>query len=905
MSGPIRLWCIFAVPCALAAALGAGGCKSSSSAPDAGPSGQPDGGVRQHPAPGPGQAAAWQITDPADLIGGPSTAGRVGDYLVANGRVRFVIEGAHPSDGYDQYGCSVIAADRQRPAGSAGESRFGEMVLMVNFRGTGCGELDLVSDGSDDGTAALRAVGHDEVLPYAASLFSPGTEPPALHATIFRDYSLAPDSDVLRLTMTIRNDGDSPLALNSLYAALAMNRGLRSWVPGSGFDFADLSSVNASAEFYAAVGEKVSYSLLNLDSPFSPIYQFAKVLFGQYAKAVVNPGQAHALSFLIGVGTGDVGSLQAAHASARGAASSTVTLAGSAVGPSGEPVAAARIHVTSASSGQVASLARTAADGTWSVALPTGSYFARAVASDRAGSAVQPVQLGASGASGLALQLGGAGRIEVSTTDESAALPAKIVAEPVGAGRPKLPASLGEPAELAPVVAFAADGRASLPAFPGQWRVTVSRGFEYDLHQSDVLVGASAAPQIFAQLHRVVDTTGWMSGDFHVHAQGSIDGDDLYAEKVRAFAAEGVEIPVSTEHELIGDFSETVAALGLGSFMHSMAGTELTTTVVGHFNVFPLTPEPAALNRGAFVWYGRPVPEVIAEARTRRTAAGSPLVQMNHPRTSGMAYLDAVQFDPFSLTAGANAQHFMTGWDAMEVWNGAPLQKFEGCPVPDPACVQGISATPTAADWFGFLDRGLALTGTGNSDSHTASLHEVGYPRNYLHVGSDDPATLTDAAVLAAVRAQQVTISGGPFLVASAADAHGNPVLPGGTATADASSGAPVVHLHLELQAPTWMGPLSRVDIWRGDAAARAMGAVIALSLDLTQGRYKDSGTAVRRLSATVDVPTPRDTWLVVTARGADPRALWPVVQAYVPPFAITNPIWVDADGDGNVSPLR
>jgi len=504
------------------------------------------------------------------------------------------------------------------------------------------------------------------------------------------------------------------------------------------------------------------------------------------------------------------------------------------------------------------------------------------------------------------LSLAAAARIDVTAAGDLGALPVKVVAEPVASGRPNLPAPLGEKYSFEPLVAFTATGHVTLPVFPGQWKVTVSRGFEYDVAVSTVV--APAGPDNFAtvnaKLARVVDTTGWVSGDFHVHAQNSIDGDDLLAEKVRAFAAEGVEVPVATEHEYISDFSPTVAALGLGAFMHAIGGTELTTTAFGHFNVFPLLANPAAVNAGAFAWYGRTIPEVIAEARTRRTAAGAPIVQMNHPRTLLMAYLDAVHFEPASFTVQANAEHFMTGWDAMEVWNGAPLDHFEGCPTEDAACLLVVPTHPVAADWFGFLNKGLRVTGTGNSDSHTASLQPVGYPRTYLKVGSDDPAALDDAAVVSALKAQAAVISGGPFLLVSATALNGLPVGPGGTAAADWSSGAPIVKLKIDLQAPTWMGPLSRVDIWRGDASLD-FGAKLVTSIDLTKAPFKDTGAKVVRLSTTVPVSTPRDTWLVVTARGANPKALWPVVGVDVPPYAITNPIWVDADGDGKVTPLR
>src|SRR5205085_8558676 len=124
--------------------------------------------------------------------------------------------------------------------------------------------------------------------------------------------------------------------------------------------------------------------------------------------------------------------------------------------------------------------------------------------------------------------------------------------------------------------------------------------------------------------------------------------------------------------------------------------------------------------------------------------------------------------------------NFMTGWDAMEVWNGAPIAAFEGCP--QSPCSY---AHPTAYDWFAFLDRGHRIAGTGNSDSHNASTREVGYPRNYLQIGEDDPAAATDSQIVDAVRGMKVSISGGPFLTISTPDAG-----IGGQAQADAG----VVH---------------------------------------------------------------------------------------------------------------
>jgi hypothetical protein len=77
-------------------------------------------------------------------------------------------------------------------------------------------------------------------------------------------------------------------------------------------------------------------------------------------------------------------------------------------------------------------------------------------------------------------------------------------------------------------------------------------------------------------------------------------------------------------------------------------------------------------------------------------------------------------------------------------------------------------------------------------------------------------------------------------------------------------------------------------------------------SIDLTAKPVVDG----IRLNTTVDIPVTVDTWILATAVGptdaqGGSSALWPVVQAPVPPFAITNPIWVDYDNDGLIKPLR
>src|SRR5262249_32081864 len=68
-----------------------------------------------------------------------------------------------------------------------------------------------------------------------------------------------------------------------------------------------------------------------------------------------------------------------------------------------------------------------------------------------------------------------------------------------------------------------ADGNGTMAVRPGDYTVYFSRGFEYDLVKVTVHVEEGNVASASAQLSRVVDTTGWMSYDGHVHHVDSID----------------------------------------------------------------------------------------------------------------------------------------------------------------------------------------------------------------------------------------------------------------------------------------------------------------------------------------------------------------------------------------------
>src|SRR5262249_15018519 len=139
------------------------------------------------------------------------------------------------------------------------------------------------------------------------------------------------------------------------------------------------------------------------------------------------------------------------------------------------------------------------------------------------------------------------------------------------------------------------------------------------------------------RLRRSVDTTGFLSGDFHIHSAKSLDSTAPLQDRVAGFAAEGVEVMVSTDHDYQVDYTPIIAGLGLGSRITSIVGNEVTGSVpnppvfpdsTGHINAWPMTVQPNARRDGAiedeFV-----APNWIFK---RLRDQGAQVIQYNHVR---------------------------------------------------------------------------------------------------------------------------------------------------------------------------------------------------------------------------------------------------------------------------------
>ncbi|MCE9573083.1 MAG: CehA/McbA family metallohydrolase [Deltaproteobacteria bacterium] len=409
------------------------------------------------------------------------------------------------------------------------------------------------------------------------------------------------------------------------------------------------------------------------------------------------------------------------------------------------------------------------------------------------------------------------------------------------------------------------DAELELPV--GEYDVWVSHGPEWDIATRRVTIATGAPATLTATLRHVVDTSGWISGDFHVHAEESSDSRVPMRDRVHQFVADGVDLIVATDHNVIADYAPIIDELRQGARLASLQGDEITTRDWGHFGAFPLPADEAEAGHGAIPVKGHTPADLFADVRR---LAPDAIIDIHHPRLDDgqIGYFHLGKLDPLTLRAARPG--FSLDFDAIEVLNGYQDADRK-------------SLALVLEDWFAFLRHGRRVTATGNSDTHHLTYNLGGYPRNYVQVADDRPDHLDPAALVAAVKAGRAYFTTGPIVdVSVGAAGLGDTVV--------ATRGA--VAVHVRVRAPAWIA-VDRITILRD-------GAVV----ERRTSTRRDPADPVR-FDETITVPVKRDGFLVVRVDGD--RSMAPVIgdAARFPvfPLAITNPIWVDADGDGAITP--
>lgn len=173
------------------------------------------------------RAEARVIETAADLVGGPGAAARIGDIVVENEHVRFVIAAVDDQAGPDAWGGTLIDLDARRLPMGEGFDAWGTLVPLHNFGRTMRPEsVEIVDDGRATGRVIVRVKGTDALLPtldlaaeFAAAFDGGGLIPAeirpeqAVALEIQTDYILRPGDRGVMVETRYINRGSSPVDL--------------------------------------------------------------------------------------------------------------------------------------------------------------------------------------------------------------------------------------------------------------------------------------------------------------------------------------------------------------------------------------------------------------------------------------------------------------------------------------------------------------------------------------------------------------------------------------------------------------------------------------------------------------------------------------------------------------------
>ena len=438
----------------------------------------------------------------------------------------------------------------------------------------------------------------------------------------------------------------------------------------------------------------------------------------------------------------------------------------------------------------------------------------------------------------------------------------------------------------------------SVEVAPGRYQLTATRGPAYSIAQIELEVAdADSELQVPSfELRQVLALQGVVGADLHVHAQASDDSQTSNEARLASFVAEGVDVMVSTDHDHVASFQSAIQSLQLSGRIHVRTGVEVTSSApspeapwtLGHHNAWPVAYRPELHRKGAPVSQEPSLAELYARLRSDH---GAQVLQLNHALDSDggtaqgrfLSHLGSAgkPYDPSRpiaeypnrlLLERASDRHTRAiDFDAMEIMNG---RKF-----PQYLALREV--------WYSLLRQGFRRTATGNSDTHDLG-DESGYPRNYVYVDGLAPADPGfDAAFDRAIREGRSFVTTGPLIAAFRV----NEGRMGDIVAAPDGE----VSVELAVAAAPWV-PVDEVRLLVNGEVARVFRELAEpeeiLRLRRTERlQFTDDAFVTLEAGAPLDIES--NPWL--WERGGS----YAVVAGRFVSQAVSNPIYVDVDGNG------
>lgn len=507
------------------------------------------------------------------------------------------------------------------------------------------------------------------------------------------------------------------------------------------------------------------------------------------------------------------------------------------------------------------------------LALPPGLYFIRANFFPAVVETLLHVEPGKEYA--CLLRDPPKGKVRVSIRDKAGAfVPGKITffgLDPISTPyfKPENPLETNNSFEYFKNSRFPQKGGLEVDLPTGTYLISASRGPEYTLDQRVVDVHKNSRRELIFHIDKVVETKGLISVDAHLHTMNS-DGSVKIPGRIKSIVAEGVEVAISTDHNYLSDYAPFLKKLGLEKYLSVFIGQEVSPIDVNRgympeFNRFPLMTRKGEPGSGAIdIRFFENNTLIFAESRGRDPGA---LIQVNHPRRVD-GYFTYYRLDPGS--AASALEGFDTSFDLLEVMNGPSFYPMN---------------RRVVRDWLHLLNRGYYFPVTGYSDSHGIDGREPGYSRTYVYYDGKKGPGLDIQALKSALKKGKSFVSNGPVVEFTIDNRH----IPGDLLTKKSGR----VDVRVRVQAAPWISVNEVKVIVNGERK-------IILPVNVPREQ-------IVKFQKKIALTLTCDSYIVIEVFGGE--TLFPVVQRRSRkggikmgplPYAITNPIFVDVDGNGD-----
>ncbi len=398
----------------------------------------------------------------------------------------------------------------------------------------------------------------------------------------------------------------------------------------------------------------------------------------------------------------------------------------------------------------------------------------------------------------------------------------------------------------------------------GTYLVYASRGPEYSMDKKVIEVLEDEPLELTFRIDKVVKTPNLISIDPHMHTNYS-DGRMGVAERIRSVVAEGVDVAVACDHNTITDYYPNLKKLRLNKYLAVIPGSEVTISGMIHYNTYPMNYKPEEEYNGAISPLSKEVTPLFEASRQKNPGT---LLQVNHPRAGTLGYFNNYQLD---LKSAATAmENFDASFNVLEVMNGPYY----------------YSSNFTAIeDWLHLLNRGYYFPLVASSDSHGIDKGEPGYSRTFVIYAGEETDNLDRDALFRAMLKGQSFASNGPIVEFRV----NNKYTSGDTLTA--------TNRRVDISVKVWSAPWISVDEVR---------LIVNGERRIILPVQTDKEVIQKFSLPLIGISLEKDSYIVVEILGKE--SLFPVLQRAsrsgfsanaTLPYALTNPVFIDVDGNG------